>query len=144
MKSRLPAKLQGDLNAANCPSRTVLDHVTSRWGMLLLIVLQDGTRRFGELRKLIGGVSEKMLAQSLGTLEADGFVDRRAYAEVPPRVEYTLTPMGHELAAHLETLGRWVEDNVGRVVAARAKRERQPRSARDNREAREITAKRER
>jgi len=124
MKSRLAARLQGNLNVAACPSRTVLDHVTSRWGILLLVLLQGGTQRFGELRRAIGGVSEKMLAQSLAVLEADGFIDRRAYAEIPPRVEYSLTPMGHELAAHLEALGMWIEDNTGRVLAARAQRTR--------------------
>lgn len=119
--------LQGDLSAAACPSRTVLDHVTSRWGTLILIALRDGTHRFSELRRAIGGVSEKMLAQSLGLLEEDGFVERRAFAEVPPRVEYELTPMGREVAGHLATLGNWIEDNTARIVAARKRQARRAR-----------------
>src|SRR5262245_44394130 len=90
-----------DLESANCPSREILDHVTSRWGVLVLLVLRERTHRFSELRQRIGGVSEKMLAQTLRILEGDGFVNRRAYAEVPPRVEYALTPMGGEVAAHV-------------------------------------------
>ena len=117
-----PRPLRGDLNAARCPSRWVLDHVTSRWGTLVLVELQEGTLRFSELRRRVGGVSEKMLAQTLRVLEEDGFVDRRAYAEVPPRVEYALTPLGGEIARHLDTLGRWIEDNLGRVLQARARR----------------------
>ncbi len=112
----------GDLNQVKCPSRVVLDHVTSRWGVLVMVLLRERTHRFSELRKRIGGVSEKMLAQTLRVLEQDGFVDRRAFPEVPPRVEYTLTPMGVELADHLEALGGWVTDNLWRVMAERKKR----------------------
>lgn len=82
--------------------------------------------RFSELRDHIGGVSEKMLAQTLRVLEHDGFVDRKVYAEVPPRVEYTLTPMGREVAARLEALGQWIYDNLDRVLAARAARAPSP------------------
>lgn len=112
-----------DLTSAHCPSREVLDHVTSRWGTLVLIILQEGTLRFGALRDRVGGVSEKMLAQTLQVLEHDGFVDRRVYAEIPPKVEYSLTPMGRELAAHLDTLGKWIEANFARVERARARRD---------------------
>lgn len=119
MASKRP-KLHGDLSAAACPSRSVLDHVTSRWGTLVMVVLRDGTHRFGELRQRIGGVSDKMLTQTLAVLEADGFVIRNAFAEIPPRVEYSLTPMGRELAVHVAALGHWVETNLGRVLTARA------------------------
>src|SRR4030095_1339238 len=84
-----------DANGA-CPSRGVLEHVTSRWGILVLAVLLDGTRRFSELRRTIGGVSEKMLAQTLQTLERDGFVHREAHPVIPPRVDYSLTDLGAE------------------------------------------------
>lgn len=114
-----PALLTGDLDASQCPSRVVLDHVTSRWGTLVLIMLRDGTHRFGALRRRIGSVSEKMLAQTLRVLEEDGFVERRVYAEVPPRVEYSLTEMGGEVAAHMAALGAWVEQNLPRVMEAR-------------------------
>lgn len=115
-------RFAADLTAAQCPSREVLDHVTSRWGTLVLIILQEGTLRFGALRDRVGGVSEKMLAQTLQVLEHDGFVDRRVYPEIPPKVEYSLTPMGREIAVHLDTLGRWIESNFARVQRARARR----------------------
>jgi len=111
----------GDLTAAECPSRSVLDHVTSRWGVLVLVILLERTHRFSELRKRVGGVSEKMLSQTLHALEEDGFVLREAYAVVPPRVDYSLTPLGHGVAVHLEQLTDWIEENVTRVMSARAK-----------------------
>ncbi|HNN92220.1 MAG TPA: helix-turn-helix domain-containing protein [Pseudomonadota bacterium] len=120
-KSRFP---KGDLSVAACPSRTVLDHVTSRWGALLLVVLQERTHRFSELRQRIDGVSEKMLAQSLRVLEDDGFVQRTAFAEVPPRVEYSLTAMGREIAALMQGLHTWIEGNLPRVLDARARHAR--------------------
>jgi DNA-binding HxlR family transcriptional regulator len=123
------ALLQGDLRSSRCPSRLVLDHVTSRWGTLVLVVLQDGTQRFSELHRAIEGVSEKMLAQTLRVLEEDGFVDRKAYAEVPPRVEYALTPMGREIAGHLDVLGRWIEANLPRVLTSQGRRSRAGRPA---------------
>src|SRR5580704_17943194 len=83
---------RGDLFAPRCPSRQALEHVTCRWGVLVLILLRDGTQRFGELRRRASGVSEKMLAQTLRDLDRDGFVHREVFAEVPLRVEYTLTP----------------------------------------------------
>lgn len=105
--------------AAECPSRGVLDHVTSRWGVLVLVALSEEMHRFSALRRRVGGVSEKMLAQTLVTLERDGFVQRTAYAEVPPRVEYRLTPLGREAAQRVGALACWVEENLGRVEAAR-------------------------
>lgn len=119
MSQRQPEMREGDLGAAQCPSRVVLDHVTSRWGTLVLLMLRSGTHRFGELRRRIGSVSEKMLTQTLRVLEEDGFVQRTVFAEVPPRVEYALTEMGAEVAAHLAVLGAWVESNLPRVMAAR-------------------------
>jgi len=86
----------------------------------VLITLIEGTQRFSRLRRAIAGVSEKMLAQTLRELEADGFVRREVYPEIPPRVEYSLTKMGFEVARHVETLGDWIEENMPRVVRARA------------------------
>ena len=111
--------LLGDSYAPACPGRSVLDHVTSRWGTLVLFALHDGTYRFSELRRRVGGVSEKMLSQTLRLLEEDGFVLRRDYGEVPPRVEYELTPMGKELAKLVAGLGKWIAANTTRVLAAR-------------------------
>ena len=110
---------RGQLFAADCPSRGVLDHVTSRWGVLALVALRDGTLRFSELRRRIGGVSEKMLAQTLQALEEDGFVLRTAHPEVPPRVDYRLTPLGTEVAAHVAALVDWIELNLPRVQRMR-------------------------
>jgi DNA-binding HxlR family transcriptional regulator len=110
----------GNLFAAPCPSRDVLKHVCSRWGVLILLALRSGTHRFSELRNRMGGVSEKMLAQSLRALVEDGFVSRVSYPVVPPVVEYTLTELGSEVAKHVTTLADWIEVNLPRVLEARA------------------------
>ncbi|ATB29689.1 winged helix-turn-helix transcriptional regulator [Melittangium boletus] len=112
-------KERGDLYAPLCPSRGVLEHVTSRWGVLVLVVLLQGTRRFSELRREVAGVSEKMLAQTLQALEQDGFVLREVYPVIPPRVDYSLTPLGREVAGHVEVLTDWIEENLSRVLEAR-------------------------
>jgi DNA-binding HxlR family transcriptional regulator len=109
---------RGELFSSACPSRGVLKHVTSRWGVLVLVALMAGTLRFSDLRRKIDGVSERMLAQTLDWLEADGFVDRRAYPVVPPHVEYTLTPMGREVAVLVAGLGDWIGENPGRGLRA--------------------------
>lgn len=100
----------------NCPSRTVLDHVTSKWGVLVLVALSQDTLRWGELRRVVEGVSEKMLAQTLRTLEADGFVNRDAQPTIPPRVDYSLTDRGRELASHLLPLMDWIADNADAIL----------------------------
>jgi DNA-binding HxlR family transcriptional regulator len=110
---------RGEVMSADCPSREILSHVTSRWGVLVLIALSDGTQRFSQLRRKINGVSEKMLAQTLQTLETDGFVDRISYPVVPPHVEYTLTPMGSEVQKQLTGLTDWVETNLHRIINQR-------------------------
>lgn len=106
--------------AHNCPSRDVLNHVVSRWGVLVLLALRDGQcHRFSELRRKIGGVSEKMLAQTLQLLEGDGFVLRTVYPVVPPHVEYQLTEPGGEVAQHVAGLASWIESNLPQIFAAR-------------------------
>ncbi|PZU64077.1 MAG: transcriptional regulator [Sphingobium sp.] len=113
----LSQKLErGDLMVSACPSRDVLKHLTSRWGVLVLIALQSGTQRFSELRRRVGGVSERMLAQTLQWLEGDGMVERRAYKIVPPHVEYTLTPLGREAAAKVQDLADWIEISLPRIA----------------------------
>lgn len=107
---------RGDLMAANCPSREVLKHITSRWGVLVLIALQDGTRRFSELRRLIDGVSERMLAQTLQWLESDGLVKRVALEVVPPHVEYSLTPLGREASEKVSALADWIEIHLPSIM----------------------------
>jgi len=103
---------------AGCPERAILEHVTSTWGVLVLIELLNGTLRFGELRRRIGGVSEKMLTQTLRTLERDGFVRRRARPVIPPHVDYDLTPLGADVAAHVHTLATWTARHAPAVTAA--------------------------
>jgi DNA-binding HxlR family transcriptional regulator len=109
---------RGNLLAADCPSREVLKHVTSRWGVLVLIALEGKTRRFSELRRLIGGVSERMLAQTLQWLERDGLIDRVAYEVVPPHVEYSLTPLGIEAAERVRVLADWIETSLPRIAGS--------------------------
>ncbi|MFP2957411.1 winged helix-turn-helix transcriptional regulator [Myxococcus sp. 1LA] len=111
---------RGDLYAPACPSRGVLEHVTSRWGVLVLIALLEGTHRFSELRRKVAGVSEKMLSQTLHALEEDGFVLREVHPVIPPHVDYSLTPLGEEVAARVEALAEWIEESMPRVAAARA------------------------
>jgi len=115
----LAAQMQrGDLFSEKCPSREVLKHVTSRWGVLILVALQQGTRRFSDLRRTVGGVSERMLAQTLQSLEADGFVLRKSYPVVPPHVEYSLTPLGREAGEKVVALADWIEGNLAQIMAA--------------------------
>ena len=102
---------------ANCPTRTVLDHVTSKWGVLVIIALSQDELRWGELRRTIEGISEKMLASTLRTLEADGLVNRAAQPTIPPRVDYSLTALGRELADRLLPLMDWIAVNAGDIVA---------------------------
>ena len=116
---RTGRKQKGDLYAADCPSREILDHIATRWSSLILVMLLERTYRFSELARRIGGVSERMLAHSLHALEADGFVLRVVFPTKPPKVEYSLTPLGLELAAHLQPLTQWVEANVSRVLEHR-------------------------
>lgn len=116
------AMARGDLFAEQCPSREILNHVTSRWGVLLLVALLGGTHRFSDLRRKVNGISEKMLAQTLQWLEADGFVERLAYPVIPPKVEYRLTPLGEEVGRKVEALADWIEVNLPAILAARAGR----------------------
>lgn len=99
-----------------CPSRIVLDHVTSKWGVLVVVSLADGPRRWSELRRKAEGISEKMLAQTLKILERDGFVHREARPVVPPHVVYSLTARGEELAAVLVPLVSWVAQHAEEIV----------------------------
>jgi len=112
-ETTVSARLErGDLMVAACPSRIVLKHLTSRWGVLVLIALQDGTFRFSDLRRKVTGVSERMLAQTLQVLEYDGIVERKDFHMVPPHVEYSLSPLGREAAQRVRLLTDWIEINL--------------------------------
>ena len=113
------SRRRGELLNHACPSRAVLSHLTSRWGVLVMVVLLDGTHRFSELRREVGGVSEKMLAQTLDALVGDGFVLRLAHLVIPPKVEYSLTPLGREAAERLRHLVDWIEDSYPLIAEAR-------------------------
>ena len=122
MSEKLSEKFsRGELLNVNCPSRDVLKRVTSRWSVLILLALQGQTLRFSALRRAVGGVSERMLAQNLRYLEEDGFVQRIAYDVVPPHVEYRLTPLGREVSEQVVGLADWLELNLNRILAQREK-----------------------
>jgi len=123
-RSRSKSKLleRGNLLAAACPSREVLMHMTSRWGVLVLLVLESGTHRFSELRRAIGGVSERMLAQTLQWLQNDGLVDRVARDGAAPHVEYSLSPLGVQAARHVREMADWIEESLPLMLAERARR----------------------
>lgn len=113
---------RGELFSAACPSREILKHVTSRWGVLVLVALMEGTHRFSELRRKIGGVSEKMLAQTLQYLEQDGFVHRLSLPVVPPHVEYTLTPLGKQVGLQVGSLADWIETNLPKIMTTKQRK----------------------
>jgi DNA-binding HxlR family transcriptional regulator len=117
--SKPPAVSKYDIGEAMCPYRLVLEHVTSRWGVLVLIELLDRPYRFSELRRAIGRVSEKMLTQTLQTLERDGLVHRDAKPVIPPRVDYSLTGLGREAAEQVRALAVWTEDRMDDVEKSR-------------------------
>jgi DNA-binding HxlR family transcriptional regulator len=108
-----------DVFSRTCPSRPVLEHVTGRWGSLVLAALRNGPVRFNDLRRRVDGVSQKVLAQTLQALELDGFVSRHQLTVFPLRVEYTLTPAGHNVAAKLLELIAQVEASMDVVLASR-------------------------
>lgn len=110
----------GDVFDPNCPTRLVLDRIGDKWSALVVLTLLNGPRRFTQIRDRIGGVTPKVLTQTLRAMARDGFITRRVYAEVPPRVEYELTPLGRSLEAPIQAIAVWAEENVNEVMAARA------------------------
>ncbi|MFD1935798.1 MULTISPECIES: winged helix-turn-helix transcriptional regulator [Nonomuraea] len=109
----------GDAFDANCPTRLVLDRIGDKWSVLVLLSLAKGSMRFTELRDRIGGVTPKVLTQTLRAMEYDGLLTRKVYAEVPPKVEYTLTDLGHSLHQPVAAVARWAESNIGRILSSR-------------------------
>lgn len=105
-----------DAFAGDCYGRVVLDQLTSRWGFLILVALLDGEHRFFQLRDRIRGVSEKMLAQTLRTLTANGMVERHVRPTVPPAVSYALTPLGESAAGPLNAVFEWIKTNAGDIA----------------------------
>lgn len=111
--------LRGNVFNPACPAREILEQLSEKWSLLLLHLLSAGPRRTAELRREIGGVSEKMLIQTLRKLERNGFVERRSYHEVPPRVDYRLTELGAALAPVVRQFDLWIERQIPQVLAAR-------------------------
>lgn len=112
--------LLGDVYAADCPTRRVLDLIGDKWSVLIIGMLEDEPKRFSQLQRSIGGISQKMLTQTLRRLERDGIICRTMYPEVPPRVEYGLTPLGETLCAPINAIRDWAEKHIDKVSAAQA------------------------
>lgn len=117
-----PLPAEADVyNQATCPSRLILDRIADKWTTLIIgILAQSPQRRFNELRRMIGGISQKMLTQTLRDLERDGLVKRTIFAEIPPRVEYELTELGRTLCGPLGSLTQWAHDHFQEVKKAQA------------------------
>ncbi len=113
-ESSIPWNVYSD----RCPTRLALDRIADKWTVLIVGLLASGTRRFGELRREIPGVSPKVLTQKLRELERDGLVSRRIYASVPPKVEYSLTPLGRTLIGLLDAVRVWAESHIEAVLEA--------------------------
>ncbi len=109
---------------AQCPSRQVLDLIADKWTAIAIYRLSKGTKRYSELQKEIGGISQKMLTQTLRGLERDGIVSRRVYPVIPPMVEYSLTPLGETLIEPLSQLCKWAETHIPEVETARDRYDR--------------------
>ena len=108
-----------DILSPACPSRTVLRHVVDRWTPLVVTVLADGPSRFGELRARVGGVTPKVLTQTLRSMERDGLVTRTQLPGVPPRVDYELTDLGRSLQAPIDALRTWIHTHSAQILAHR-------------------------
>lgn len=111
--------MKGNIYDPDCPTRAVLDRVGDKWTVLVVLVLRDGPRRFSQVRDQIGGVAPKVLTQTLRRLERDGIVTRTVFPEIPPRVEYALTPLGRSLEHPIRVISGWAEENMPAVTRAR-------------------------
>ena len=117
---RAAARAQYDAFLAACPSRQVLARISDKWVTLILVALAGGPRRYSDLGRIIAGVSQKMLTQTLRTLERDGLVSRTVTAGVPARVDYQLTPLGEGLMPAVNAVKTWAEEHIGEIEASRA------------------------
>ena len=113
LSSQLP-----DVYAADCPTRQMLDRISDKWTPLIIGLLEGGPQRFSELQHTIGGISHKMLSQTLRSLQRDGLVSRTVFPEPPLRVEYKLTPLGETLCAPMTAIVRWSVEHINEVMTA--------------------------
>jgi DNA-binding HxlR family transcriptional regulator len=121
LRRRLAGELnptRGDLFDPDCPTRVILDRTGDKWTVLVVLLLSNGPLRFTELRDGIGRVAPKVLTQTLRRLECDGLLTREVFAEVPPRVEYTLTPLGRSLISPISAVTEWAETHVPAISQA--------------------------
>ena len=118
LRARRTEAAEGDMFDPNCATRLVLDRMGDKWTALVVLLLSDGPMRFSELRAHLGPVAPKVLTQTLRRIERDGLITREVFAEVPPRVEYTLTDLGHSLTGPIAVLGDWAETHLAEVSAA--------------------------
>ncbi|MEV4363443.1 winged helix-turn-helix transcriptional regulator [Nonomuraea sp. NPDC004186] len=109
----------GDVFDPNCPTRVVLDRIGDKWSVLVLLSLAHGPMRFTALRGRIGGVTPKVLTQTLRAMETDGLVTREVFAEVPPRVEYELTSLGRSLHEPISAVAAWAENHITEILTHR-------------------------
>ena len=121
MSTYATSHLLGQVLSTACPSREILEHLSSKWSLLVLHCLGEGVHRFSELKVKIEGISEKMLSQTLKTLEQDGLVLRTVYPIVPPKVEYQLTILGSQAATKINELISWIERNIPEILANKPK-----------------------
>lgn len=120
----MPAPMKPDVFRTKCASREVIDLIADKWAAFVIYLLSQGTKRHSELRRHIDGVSQKMLTQTVRRLERNGLVARTVYPVVPPRVEYSLTPLGATLVEPLAALCKWAESHLHDVETARARHAR--------------------
>jgi DNA-binding HxlR family transcriptional regulator len=118
-------KARGDGRPDNCPVRDVLDRIGDKWSTLLVFTLAERPHRFGELRRAVFDISQRMLTQTLRELQRDGLISRKVHPTTPPSVEYALTPLGRSLLEPLSHLIRWADENHGAIRTARSKFERE-------------------
>jgi DNA-binding HxlR family transcriptional regulator len=119
--THLPLPSDAEVYQGNCPTRAILDRIADKWTTLIIgILAQSESRRFNELKRMIGGISQKMLTQTLRDLERDGLVKRTMFAEIPPRVEYQLTALGKTLCGPIGALTQWAHDHIDEVKRAQA------------------------
>lgn len=111
-------KYKWDVYSENCPTRLVLDRIGDKWTVLIVGRLKTGAIRFNELKRLIPGITQKMLTQTLKALERDGIVKRKIYPVIPPKVEYSLTKSGKSLIMLLNQLGEWAQNNIEAILMA--------------------------
>jgi DNA-binding HxlR family transcriptional regulator len=118
-------KLKWNVYDQNCPTRMALDCIADKWTVLIIGCLAQGTRRFGQLRREIEGISPKVLTQKLRELERDGIIARKVYASVPPKVEYSITPLGKTLIGLLDAVRSWAESNIETILDSHVRYDRQ-------------------